>query len=84
MITVYPVLRQRMKEHGVSGEELAAISGTSRIAFYMKMWGIKRWNLTEVVKICCFFRTPDAEHLFVRNYNKQQFLESQEENGNEL
>ena len=84
MITVYPVLRQQMREHGVSSKEMAAISGISRITFYLKMCGIERWNLTEVVKICCFFRTPDAEHLFVRNYNKQQFLESQEENGNEL
>lgn len=82
MITVYPVLSQRMKEHGVSGRELAAIAQTTVLAFYLKMWGIKRWTLTEVVRICGFFRTPDAEHLFVRNYNKQQFLESQEENGN--
>ena len=77
MITVYPVLRQRMKEQGVSGKELAAVAGITRIAFQLKMWGIKRWTLTEAVRICCFFRTPDAEHLFVRNYNKQQFLESQ-------
>ena len=84
MITVYPVLRQRMKEHGVTNRELAAVTGDSLIAFRLKMWGIKRWKLTDVVRICGFFRTPDAEHLFVRNYNKQQFLESQEENGNEL
>jgi hypothetical protein len=71
-----------MIEHGVSSRELSAIAGVSRMAFYLKIWGIKRWKLTEVVNICCFFRTPDAEHLFVRNYNKQQFLESQEENAN--
>jgi hypothetical protein len=82
MITVYPVLSQRMKEHGVSVRELAAYAGMSRVAFYLKMWGVKRWRLTDTVRICCFFRTPDAEHLFVRDYNKQQFLESQEENGN--
>lgn len=82
MITVYPVLRQRMKEHGVSEKELAVITGMSRIALYLKMWGIKRWSLTDAVKICGFFSIPDVEHLFVRNYNKQQFLESQEENGN--
>ena len=84
MITVYPVLRQRMREHGVSGRELAAVARITVVAFYLKMWGIKRWTLTEVVRICGFFRTPDAEHLFVRNYYKQQFLESQEETGNEL
>ena len=82
MITVYPVLSQRMKEHGVSVRELATIVGASRMAIYLKIWGIKRWTLTDVVKICGFFRSPDAEHLFVRNYNKRQFLESQEENGN--
>ena len=84
MITVYPVLRQRMKEHGVTNRELVAVIGDNPIAFVLKMWGIKRWTLTDAVKLCCFFRCPDAEHLFVRNYNKQQFLESQEENGNEL
>ena len=82
MITVYPVLSQRMKEHGVSARELAVVTQMTVLAFYLKMWGIKRWTLTEVVRICGFFRTPDAEHLFVRNYNKRQFLESQEENGN--
>jgi hypothetical protein len=82
MVMVYPVLRQSMREHGVSARELAAVTGMSRVAFYLKIWGIKRWSLTDTVRICCFFRTPDAEHLFVRNYNKQQFLESQEENGN--
>ena len=82
MITVYPVLRQRMEEHGVTCRELSAIIGVNLIIFTLKMWGIKRWSLTEAVKICGFFRCPDTEHLFVRNYNKQQFLESQEENSN--
>jgi predicted transcriptional regulator len=71
-----------MEEHGVSVTELSAVLGISRIAFYLKMWGIKRWNLADAVKLCGFFHTPDAEHLFVRNNNKRQFLESQEENGN--
>ena len=84
MITVYPVLRQRMKEHGVTNRELAAVIGDNLITFSLKIWGIKRWTLTDAVLLCGFFSTPDAEHLFVRNYNKQQFLESQEENGNEL
>lgn len=82
MITVYPVIRQRMKDFGVTSKELAAILDISRIAFQLKMWGFKRWTLPDVVRLCGFFRTLDAEHLFVRNYNKQQFLESQEENGN--
>ena len=77
MITVYPILRQRMNECNVSNRELAAAIGVKRIAFALKMWGIKRWKLTEVVRICCFFRTPDAEHLFVRKHSKSQFLESQ-------
>lgn len=84
MITVYPALRQRMREYGVTNRELSAVIGDKPIAFRLKMLGIKRWKLTDAVKICGFFRCPDAEHLFVRNYNKQQFLESQEENGNVL
>ena len=82
MITVYPVIRQRMKDFEVTNRELAAILGISLIAFQLKMWGIKRWTLTDAVRLCGFFDTPDAERLFVRNYNKQQFLESQEEKGN--
>ena len=82
MITVYPVIRQRMKDFEVTNRELATILGMSLIEFQLKMWGIKRWTLTDAVRLCGFFNTPDAEHLFVRNYNKQQFLESQEENGN--
>lgn len=84
MITVYPVLRQRMEELGVTNRELAGVIGVNLITLKLKMWGIKRWTLTEAVKICGFFSTPDAEHLFVRNYNNQQLLESQEENGNGL
>ena len=80
MITVYPVIRQRMTELGVTSRELAAILGMNRIAFQLKMWGIKRWTLTDGIRLCGFFNTPDAEHLFVRNYNKQQFLESQGKN----
>lgn len=77
MITVYPVLRQRMKDYDVSYKELAAVAQMTVLNLYLKMWGIKRWTLTDVVRLCGFFNTPDAEHLFVRNNNKQQFLESQ-------
>lgn len=80
MITLYPALRQRIKQTKVSWRELAAVTETNTFAFHMKMWGIKGWTLTDVVRLCAFFRTPDAEHLFVRNYYKQQFLESQGKN----
>jgi hypothetical protein len=80
MIALYPVLRQRMRENNTSWAELSAIMGMPPMVFHLKMWGIKRWTLTDVVKICGFFRTLDAEHLFVRNYYKQQFLESQGKN----
>lgn len=72
MITVYPNLRQRMKEIGVTDRELAKELGISRISFQLKMWGIRGWTLTDAVRLCAFFRTPDAEHLFVRNHSKRQ------------
>ena len=68
MITVYPVLRQRMKEHGVSCRELAAATGIPLVAFYLKMLGTMQWSLTDAVNICCFFSNPDPEHLFVRKH----------------
>lgn len=77
MIAVYPVLRQRMKEQQITTKELSAVAGISSLAFHLKLWGIKRWNLTEAVKICCFFRTHEVEHLFVRKHYKSQKLESQ-------
>lgn len=67
MITVYPVLRQQMREHGVTVRDLATVASTNIFALHLKMLGIKRWKLTEALRICCFFRTPDAEHLFRKN-----------------
>ena len=82
MIKAYPRLRQYLKENGVSYKEIAVVAGINSFTFHLKMWGIKRWKLAEVLRICCFFRCPDAEHLFVRKHSKSQFLESQEENSN--
>lgn len=82
MITLFPNLRQRIKEKEVSWFDVAAAADMSLFVLHLKMFGIKRWTITDAVRLCGFFHTPDAEHLFVRNYNKQQFLESQEENGN--
>lgn len=64
MITVYPVLCQYMRTHDISCGELAAVANVNVVSLFLKMCGIKRWKLTEVVSICCFFRTHDAEHLF--------------------
>jgi hypothetical protein len=64
MITVYPMLRQQMQKHHTTFKELAAVAGVNTISLYLKMWGIKRWKLTEALRICCFFRYHDAEHLF--------------------
>ncbi len=64
MITAYPVLRQHIRDRGVSLKELANVAETNIIALSLKLLGIKRWKLTEAVKICCFFNTPDAERLF--------------------
>jgi DNA-binding XRE family transcriptional regulator len=64
MITCYPVLRQQMIENGTTLKDLAAVAGVSLSALRLKMWGIKRWKLTEAVSICCFFHTQEVEHLF--------------------
>lgn len=66
MISVYPVLSQHMKDHNMSFKELAAVANLNRLTFCLKMWGIKRWNLTEAVRICCFFNTHDVEQMFHR------------------
>lgn len=82
MITAYPVLRQHMREANITSRELAAVTGIPRISFYLKLWGIKRWSLTDVVRICGFFRCPDVEHLFVQKHSKSTTLESQGKSGN--
>ena len=77
MIALFPILRQHIKQAGLSWVEVARATGIHSFLFYMKMWGIKGWTLTDAVRLCAFFRTPSAEHLFVRNHSKSQFLESQ-------
>ena len=64
MITRYPNLCYHLLKNGVSYRELARITETSTIAIHLKMLGLKRWKLTEVLRICCFFRSPDAERMF--------------------
>lgn len=68
MITVYPVLRQRMRDCEVSHKALAAIADVDIISLHLKMIGIKQWKLSEALRICCFFRTHDVEHLFEKGY----------------
>ena len=70
MIPVYPVLRQQMRDHDMTFSELAAVADINKISLYLKMWGIKRWKLTEALRICCFFRTPNAEHLFQKRNSR--------------
>ena len=64
MITVYPALGKLMARDGITFKELAKIADTNAVALVFKMLGIKRWKLHEAVRICCFFHTQDAEHLF--------------------
>lgn len=66
MIAVYPYLCQQIREHGVTLRELAAVANVNVLTMCLSMCGLRRWKLTEVVNICCFFRTVDAEHLFQR------------------
>ena len=65
-MSVYPVLSQLMREHGVTRKELAAVANLNRLTLYLRLWGIKRWKLTEAVSICCFFNTQDVEQMFHR------------------
>lgn len=67
MVTYYPILRQRMLEFGTSYKALAAIADINIFSLHLKMLGIRRWKLTEALRICCFFRTHDVEHLFQRS-----------------
>lgn len=64
MITCYPILRQLMIESGTTFVELASVGNMSMFELQLKMLGIRRWKLTEVVRICCFFNTQESEHLF--------------------
>jgi hypothetical protein len=70
MITVYPVLRQLMREKGINFKELADIANMSRIECCLSLLGIRQWKLTEAVNICCFFCTENLERTFVRNHFK--------------
>ena len=67
MITVYPVLWRYMRDQGVTIGDLATVANTSKIAVHLKLAGIKRWKLTEVLRICCFFRSHDSELMFEKS-----------------
>lgn len=68
MITCYPVLSQLMRNRGTTYKELAAVANVDILSLHLKMLGIKRWKLTETVRICCFFHTHDVEHLFDKQF----------------
>lgn len=72
MITVYPILRQLMKEKQIKNKELAKIAGISRTQCFLSMVGVRQWKLTEAVNICCFFCTQNMERVFVRKHFKSQ------------
>ena len=73
----YPNLHLKMIENKVSIRDLSVISGTSRLALWLKLRGFLAWKSVECVRICVFFRTPDADDLFLQLDSKSQFLESQ-------
>lgn len=68
MITCYPIIYRKLVETKTKYKELAAIANIDIFTLHLKMLGIKRWKLTEVVSICCFFNTQDAEHLFDKKF----------------
>jgi hypothetical protein len=82
MISRYPELRQLIKQAGMSWADLSAATGITLFDIHLKMFGIKRWGLTDVVRICSFFRCTDAERLFVQKHSKTTTLESQGKFGN--
>ena len=66
MKNTYPNLREKMADFGISVGELAAIAGIGTLKTRLKLMGILRWKLTEVVSICRFFSVTDVEKLFVQ------------------
>ena len=68
MIVVYPLLRQLMRASGTSYTKMASVANIPVFMLHLKMMGLKRWKLTEVLRICCFFRTSDTERLFQKRF----------------
>ena len=66
MRTVYPNLRKKMQQNGVSPSDLARQCEITKLSCLLKLCGILPWTFTEVVQICRFFNDADAELLFVR------------------
>lgn len=63
------MLKRKMRECGTTSRELAAVTGITTFGVYLRLWGLKPWKLTEVLRICCFYNTTQAETLFVREYS---------------
>ena len=66
MNTVYPNLKKKMTENGVSPFDLARHCEISKLSCLLKLYGILPWKLTEVLSVCRFFDDANAELLFVR------------------
>ena len=66
MATLYPNLNEAMLSHGLTFDDLAAITGRSVEEVSRKMDGTHEWSIYDAVLICRYLRYPDLRSLFLR------------------
>jgi hypothetical protein len=66
MKTVYPNLHQAMLDRGVTVNQIAEAISQSEEIVYLKLLGVREWNLLEAVTICRLLQYPDLKQLFLR------------------
>ena len=70
-MALFPNLRRQIKQVGVSWVDVAAAGKMNIFDLHLKMLGLRRWTITDAVRLCGFLRSPDPEHLFVRKHCKR-------------
>lgn len=66
MNIVYPNLQKAMIDKGVTVRELSKLVGECEEIVYLKLQGVREWNLLEAVTICRYFQHSDLKALFLR------------------
>ena len=64
MRTRNPALLQALEERNISHSNLAKALGIGRIKLFLKLRGLKPWELPEMVYICRILADSDVQRLF--------------------
>lgn len=84
MTNIYPNLAKKMADHNVDITTIAELLSISVNGVYRRLRGYTEFKFIEIIKLCKFFKEPNAVVLFVRFDNNRQTENCQENITNEV